>query len=315
MSGSRRSHLIPRRVWTDDELRADRHEAIGRFRVQRMQEPLEEYLDHFNDAKDILNTLLAKTDDLALLAEHAIDVIAQKDSIDGFRYLAGPPISIDDLKTLADTNSLARKTLEQDPDLVQRLVDTIRVGLDRRRFPWVSEQRLPTDSERAAAVLATAALMATRRTETGRRTEGKQGQEASVHAALRAQGFVEVTIPTGVIRLLNEGPQPGEFTREVVLGDRKADVVVGLWDRRVMPIECKVSNSSVNSVKRLNNDAAVKAAAWLDDFGDLPIVPVATLSGVYNLRNLQQAQQRGLTLYWAHRLSDLTDWIEATREH
>ena len=25
-----------------------------------------------------------------------------------------------------------------------------------------------------------------------------------------------------------------------------------------MPIECKVSNSAVNSVKRLNNDAAVK---------------------------------------------------------
>lgn len=37
------------------------------------------------------------------------------------------------------------------------------------------------------------------------------------------------------------------------------------------------------------------------------------LSGVYKLRNLEQAQDRGLTLYWAHRLSDLTEWIDQTR--
>ena len=44
-----------------------------------------------------------------------------------------------------------------------------------------------------------------------------------------------------------------------MLGTRKADVLVGLHDRRLMPIEAKVSNSFTNSIKRLNNDAAVKA--------------------------------------------------------
>jgi hypothetical protein len=122
-----------------------------------------------------------------------------------------------------------------------------------------------------------------------------------------------VPIPTGAILTMAEAPKPGEFTREVILSDRKADVVVGLFDHRIMPIECKVSNSSTNSVKRLNNDAVVKAGAWLHDFGERHIVPAATLSGVYNLKNLRQAQERGLTLFWAHRLSDLIEWIERTR--
>lgn len=112
---------------------------------------------------------------------------------------------------------------------------------------------------------------------------------------------------------LAQAPQPGEFSREAALAGRKADLIVGLWDHRVMPIECKVSNSSINSIKRLNNDAAAKAEAWLTDLGKVQIVPVAVLSGVYGLHSLESAQRRGLTLSWAHRLSDLTAWIERTR--
>jgi hypothetical protein len=78
-------------------------------------------------------------------------------------------------------------------------------------------------------------------------------------------------------------------------------------------IECKVFNSSINSIKRLLGDAAAKAEAWLRDFGTLQVVPTAVLSGVYKRAHLEQAQRRGLTLYWAHRLHDLVDWIERCR--
>lgn len=81
-----------------------------------------------------------------------------------------------------------------------------------------------------------------------------------------------------------------------------------------MPIECKVSNSSTNSVKRLNNDAAVKAASWKVDFGLRQVVPTAMLSGVYKLHNLVDAQTRGLTIFWAHDLAAMARWIAATRE-
>lgn len=63
-----------------------------------------------------------------------------------------------------------------------------------------------------------------------------------------------------------------------------------------MAIECKVSNSSTNSVKRLNNDAAIKAETWRSAFGHLQVVPAAVLGGVYKIHNLEDAQERGLSL-------------------
>ena len=97
----------------------------------------------------------------------------------------------------------------------------------------------------------------------------------------------------------------GEYCGESVLGTRKGDIIVRLW-------ECKVSNSYLNSVKRLNNDAAVKAGSWKRDFGLRQVVPTAVLSGVYKLHNLVDAQERGLTLFWAHDLKPLTEWIKRT---
>lgn len=307
------SRFVPRTEWAPEQLDADRREAEERFRIQRMEEPLEEYLDHFEQAQDTLENLIESTVDLSKLEDHALAILSDPMLLEAFRYLTGPPISLDDLKVLADAKSLTPQWLQRNPELVRRLLQTIRVGLDRRRFPWVTEEREPLPAERDAAVLASAALIAMRRTETSRRTAGKKAQEAQVQQALAAHGFTEVSIPGGLIGTLGDAPQPGQFCREVIFGERKADIVVGLWDRRTMPIECKVSNSSTNSVKRLNNDAAIKAEVWIKDFGSLQVVPAATLSGVYKLRNLLQAQHRGLALYWAHRLSDLTEWIDGTR--
>jgi hypothetical protein len=278
-----------------------------------MEEPLEEYLEYFEQAQGVMEDLIESTVDLSRLEDQGLAILTDPQLLDGFRYLAGLPISTADLQTLADTNSLAPSRLNRDADLVQRLIATIEAELDRRRFPWVTEGREPTPAEREAAILATAALMATRRTETARRHEGKKEQEAMVRDALLALGFAEVEIPGGEVGITDRDPQPGYFTREVTLGSRKADIVAGLWDRRILAIECKVSNSSVNSIKRINNDAAVKAVEWRREFGEERIVPSATLSGVYKLRNLTYAQERRLTIFWAHRLSDLTDWIESTK--
>ena len=81
-----------------------------------------------------------------------------------------------------------------------------------------------------------------------------------------------------------------------------------------MPIECKVSNSQVNSIKRLTNDAAVKARIWIEDLGRNNVVPVAVLSGVFGLRHLIEAQERGLALFWAHSLDELLSFVGDTRE-
>jgi hypothetical protein len=83
-------------------------------------------------------------------------------------------------------------------------------------------------------------------------------------------------------------------------------------DLRLMPMECKVSNSSVNSIKRLN-DAKKKAKEWTDDFGKSWVVPAAVLSGVFDLKHLEETQNRGLVLFWGHDLDRLAKWIKEAK--
>lgn len=309
---ARAGRLLDPPVWEEARLESDRQQAIAAFREERMKEPLEKYLEVFEIYRDVFDELLEATVDLTALPDKAVQVLTDKRFLEAIRYLPGPPISFDDLKVLADAPSIAPKTLRTVPDLARRLVETILTGLDRRRFPWLADGRVATEPQRRAAILASAAMIAAKRVETERRNEGKTAQEERVRAALIAHGFLQVD--TRAARTLAEAPQPGHFCMETMLGTRKADLLVGLWDHRVMPIECKVSNSATNSIKRLNNDAAVKAETWRKDFGTTQVVPTAVMSGVYNLRNLEDAQRRGLTLFWAHSLSELTSWIEHTRE-
>lgn len=112
---------------------------------------------------------------------------------------------------------------------------------------------------------------------------------------------------------IGDAPQPGEFCPESQLGPHRADFIIGLWDRRVMAVECKVSNSYTNSIKRLNKEAAVKATDWRAHFGSNHMVPAAVLSGLYKLNNLLDAQAAGLSLFWALDLAPLADWISSTR--
>jgi hypothetical protein len=277
-----------------------------------MREPLEAYLDEFEEARDSFDEVMEATVDLTLVSEKAVELLTNPKWLQALRYLAGPPISLDDLKVLAGV-SMSPANVRGNPELAQRIVETVLLGLDRRRFPWLTpgEIREATEEERASAVLASAALIASQRVATSRRNEGKTAQEERVKETLRQASFKEV--PTRLIRNLNDAPQPGEFCGESTLGNRKADIIVGLWDRRTMPIECKVSTSSTNSIKRLNNDAAAKAEAWRNDFGTIQVVPTAVLSGVYKIRNLENAQDRGLTLFWAHDLGAMLEWIERTR--
>lgn len=303
--------MIEAPVWTSKQLEADLIKSAAAFSKERLEEPLEDYLEAFDEYQGYVEEILETTVDLSELEASALDVLGDARLLEAFRYLAGPPISQDDLKVLADARSLSKGHLENSPELVQRLIAVVRQVLDRRRFAWVVENREPTEAERNAAVMASAALMAASRTQTRRRTLGKDQQEAMVKEALKVLGFTEV--PSRKIPNISHAPAPGEFCGESVLGNRKGDIIVRLWDHRVMPIECKVSNSSTNSVKRLNNDAAVKATSWKVDFGVLQVVPSAVLSGVYKLHNLLDAQNRGLTIFWAHDLKPLTDWITSTK--
>lgn len=298
--------------WDDQTLLTDMAMAQARFRVERRDEPREAWIKVIDEYREEFRTLFATygvAEPHRITAAQLADIFRNKLGA-ALRYLPGPPISGDDLKIMAET-SLSPRRIAADEEAARRILQIIVQTVDVRRFPWIAEDRKPTCDEQSAAILASATLIAAQRVATIRRNAVKQAQEEAVRAALGSIGLKEVKrrkIPN-----LSTAPEPGEFCGESLVGSRKADVVVRLFDGRLMPIECKVSNSATNSVKRLNNDAMQKAARWYRELGENQVIPTAIMSGVYKLLNLKQAQAAGLYLFWAHRLDEILPFIEATR--
>lgn len=300
---------------TEAELAAGRDKAEEEFRTKRLTEDAAIYHELFDSFQDDVANLLELTVDLTQLEQNGLEALGTKRYFYVARYLTGPPTSTDDLKVVAKVNSFVKTRLQNNPKAVEHVIRIIRETIDRRRFAWLREDREASEVERNQAVIATAALMAMQRVATHRRTKAKEEQELAVEQALIAAGLEKV--PPRSIQTFDDAPKPGQFCRESELGPsdtaRKADVVVRLFDSRVMPIECKVSNSSTNSIKRLNNDAAVKAVYWQRQFGESQIVSAAVLSGVYKLRNLTAAQDKSLCIFWEHDLQTMVAWINSTQ--
>lgn len=312
------------RIWTPAQLEEDRQQALSVFRAERIAEPLELYLRHYQQAQDAVETLLEATVDLTQLQERGVDIFDDTGGMDVLRYLMGPPVSADDLTTLLTDYTLARTTFRNDSAAREALFSIILTGLDRERFPWVVPGREPTPEQRRAAVVATASLMANQRTQTERRSTSGKALEDAVRQMLRDLQMGELEPPRSMregssslvaqVQGMRDFPPAGTFYgRETLLGDRKADVIAMTWSTLLVPMECKASSSELNSIKRLNNDAAAKAHYWLQRHGTQSTVPIAILSGVYKLQHLIAAQQAGLFIIWGHRLDDLGDWIASTR--
>lgn len=292
------------------ELKSDAAKAKRIFRHERLHEPLDLYNRFFTAFAEIFRQLVDKLLDIgtepvdaALIAS----LVDGRDAQKAFRYLTAPPISEDDLETVADA-TLTPSLLRTDAASAMRIRDTVLTIIDPHRFPWVSEGRQPSDSERERAVIASAALAASSDVGTRRRSTSRDAQEQAVKDLLTNVGLVEVKAKE--IPILTAAPAPGRFCGETRLAGTRADVVARLRDGRVMAIECKVSNSTVNSYKRLVHDTGGKAAHWYNQLGRAQVIPSAVLSGVYSTANLEDVQEnKGVCLFWQHRLDDLATFI------
>ena len=177
------------------------------FRRERGEEPVDQYRDYLDQYVCTVHDLIELTVDLLQLHERAGDVVTEAPLLEALRFCAGPFISEDDLAVLART-TLSRTRLRKDPDAVARIVDTVLLGLDTQRFPWVFEEREATESERVAAVQSTAVLLATERTRTLRRSNAKLDQEGAVASALMDAGLRRVRRPRRSARCRTR-PGPG----------------------------------------------------------------------------------------------------------
>ena len=297
--------------WTAEQLAQDAEKARALFRASRLREPLDLYSRFFETFAPVVADLV---DRLPALASEPVDVdvvadlVGDENLLTAFRYLAAPPVSDDDLKTLADT-TLSAATLRSDMHQARRVRDTLLHIIDPHRFPWIAQGRVATGAERRVAVVATTALIAVRKVETSRRSNARKLQENGVKELLRREGFAEVRARD--IRTLSESPPPLSYCGECKLGDTRADLIVRLADDRLAAIECKVSNSAVNSFKRINHETVSKARAWVEAFGRRQVLPIAVIGGVFKPANLETAQAEGLALIWSHRLDDLAEFVQA----
>jgi hypothetical protein len=296
-------------VWSSNELNLRREQSIDLFRHERLEEPLESYGNAFDAYRAAIESVIEQTVDLSDLREQASQILVDPTYREVLRYFAGPPISADDLETLAG-GPLTKAAIESDPELAKVVVDIVMNVLDQRRFPWVRDGREPTEAEKLAAVIASSSLLATRKVGTDRRLGGKEAQELAVVAMLKSIRWKQE--PRRSIGTIEDAPPLGTFCRESDLRGNKADVVVRLRDRRMLAIECKVSNSGLNSIKRLN-DAKKKAREWLEDFGRTAVIPAVVLGGVFDLKHLEATQERGLGIFWGHDLNPLAKWIKSAK--
>src|SRR6185312_6291360 len=101
-------------TWTEDELRRELASAIEVFRRRRIEEPLEEYLEAFDRYQGHIEELLESTIDLSDMDSQLIKTVTDPNLLHVLRYLAGPPISKDDLKTVAEA-VLSPARLRNDP--------------------------------------------------------------------------------------------------------------------------------------------------------------------------------------------------------
>jgi hypothetical protein len=289
--------------WTTEELESGRQGALAEFISSWGSEGTKRYSDTVEQLSVPLRRLFSASHDLSDLS--AATFTADASLVAAARFVTAPPVSADDLKTLIGGNLSARTP---DAERAARAARIVRTAWDPLRFPWLGAHRAPSDAERDTAITWTASIWAIESMRTYQRNTSARKQELKVAQALESSGFQSLA-PRRIDAL--EQLAKGAFTRECRIGDHKSDVPVCLRDGRLLAIECKVSNSAVNSKKRLNNDVGAKAADWKKAFG-AQVITAAVLSGVYSLGNLITAQEhQDIIIFWAHDLGRLTEFITA----
>ncbi len=294
--------LPPR--WSEDRLERHRERALSIFVAGRGREGTRLYEELFWRHVQLVERLFDQTGDLLTFDGSIFS--REPVLLAPARHLTVPPISNDDLNTLAGGRVSGRKRVG--PELADRAAAAVQVAFDPVRFPWLRERRSPTSTEREAAIRWTAGIWTVEALRTWRRGESSRRQEAAVIRGLDRIGWKRQTLRT--IETLEDIPR-GSFSSEAALAGSKCDIPVWLRDGRLLALECKVSNSAINSVKRLNREVGGKADQWRRTFGE-QVIPAAVLSGVFKLRNLVDAQERHkIALFWQHDLKTLLAFVRS----
>lgn len=304
--------ILPTR-YTDEELNEIAVRLTSEFVAKRSGDEndlADFYHKRFDQAKMETELILDRTEDLTQLAEKGRPLLLEG-LLPTLRSMTRPTVSDDDFKNLAATGTSAPSRFA-DESLASFALEYLSRNLNLDLFPWLGTGLEPTPGQRQAACVAVAALIADQKTKTSMRGKASKTQEGEIRAMLQERCGMEAV--TGAdFSIIQKGPAPGEiFTRETKVAGTKADVVLGLFDGRIMCLECKSTNSAVNSFKRLNHEVLDKVAKWDEAFGR-QCVSGGVLEGCFNAQNLIDAQEEGAYLFWSSDPQPLIDFINATK--
>ncbi len=305
-----RSRYVAPPYWTDAQLEMARQDATADFVKDRLAEGADRYQPVLARCTKAVTELFRATSNLRDLHDGSA-FSADPSLVTPARYLGGPPVSEDDLNVLAGSSIAKRRRL--DKRLGAMAASVIEEALDRDRFPWLfaAPPRDPNALELEVAIRWTAGLWAAQAVQTQRRGESAHRQELAVARVLDQMGFERIQVDE--IDFTAKNMAPGQYCRETRVLGAKCDIPVMLHDSRLLLIECKVSNSSLNSIKRLLRETGGKADGWRASFGARAIT-AAVLSGVFKLAHLQMAQDKyHVALFWERDLGSLTSFLDAVK--
>jgi hypothetical protein len=308
----------PYPFWSTDELKARRLESRQNFKKTWTPAALQTAFDSLQAecAKEV-EKLLDDSDDLLKLKDDPgyFDSLTKKKAavaIAPARFMTKPFLSEDNLEVLAEDAKLA---------------EVVITFLNQDRFPWVLASRAPSAAERSAAITATAELMAIQRSSTAARVAAAKRQEGAAKTTLTHPSVGLTFISTADVakrgkklgatyklahgiesKNLRDLLNPGEFTSEFRVAGAKCDLPLLLPSGLLITLECKVSGSEVNSIKRLIRETVGKRRAWSEEFGK-GVMTGALIAGNFAMTTLTAAQDADMLLCFEHEMEALAEFV------
>lgn len=229
-----------------------------------------------------------------------------------FRHLMAPPISQDQFILLCSDWS---KGAENGGKAISASRATaasaiVHEWIDPGICGWLSSGRKPTLAEIRVVFLRTAPLIAHQDLATWKRNQIANQQEQEVIKLLDSKGWTK--LPSKLIDKRATIP-PRHFMHKTRFATntttpQEVDIACGLKDTYVAAMECKVTNDTTNSVKRVN-DVVKKASAWKEQWGRF-VVTAALLQGVISPKDVQRLTDNDVLVFWSHDLATFGDWLD-----
>ena len=187
--------------WTTAQLTQDATTAAQQFRAERLAVS-NSWESHYTAARAKFELLFNALGNLApdSITDDSLKEVYRLRLGEALRYLAGPPVSEDDLNVIAGVDSIAPGVLMKDPEALRKVFGVIERVIDRQRFPWMQTRTAPTDQQREAALLASSVLLAAQRIATERRNDGKRFRPYCVDGEIKLGGLLHRKVRRSFLR-------------------------------------------------------------------------------------------------------------------